>query len=269
MRVKLWPAAAGPACPRPSQHGRGSFDGQQLSDFEDATNMPPLPPDGNGGGTPPSDRERGFVGLVKAYFSLLTMAGCVVGGLVGWACREGGLDAQGRVLLGYPGELFVRALKAPLSPLIFASMINCCNVQTHASSASAPKYAVGCYALTTVLASATGVVTFALIRPGSNGGGSRLAFDDEDSLSEIVPSNMLKALVEMQLLSIITSGIAVGIAIRHTARAHPEATAPMLQIAQGTFESLLVLISWLVLFAPIGVSSMVAACVAATPELAA
>ncbi|KAG8464865.1 hypothetical protein KFE25_010233 [Diacronema lutheri] len=270
--LKIWRSVVS------DDRGPPSFGGQQLSnEIEDAVPVDEDPPARAGG--------RGLR-FVQRNFSLLTMAGCAVGMGVGYGARAAGIGDEGVVLLGYVGELFVRSLKAPLSPMIFCSMIVCTNLHAHTASASAPKYAVACYALTTVLASTIGVVAFVVFRPGSHthlsGAPSpELSLAAEgttgpapmlDSLldlgRELVPDNMLKAMVEMKLLSVITAGVSVGVAIRHTAPLHPEATAPLLAMAKGVFEALLTLIGWLVLFAPLGVFSMVAACVATTPDLA-
>jgi Na+/H+-dicarboxylate symporter len=231
---------------------------------------------------------RTFSGWVSDWFSVLTIAGCVAGGLLGLGARGAGLSADELKVLGYAGELFVRSLKATLSPMIFASMICCMNIHAGGrDSAATPRLAVLFYGLTTLLASTTGVLAFLLVRPGGglvasdapprldDGGALERASGARviDTLLELgrdlVPNNMLKALVEMELLSVITSGIALGVAIRHTAAIHPDATAPMLALAKGTFEALLMLIGWLVLLAPLGVASMVASCVASTPDLAA
>lgn len=228
---------------------------------------------------------RTCAGCVSANFSMLTMLGCLVGLAVGYGARAAEMGEEGILLLGYVGELFVRSLKAPLSPMIFCSMICCTNLHAHTSSTRAPKLAIFFYAMSTVLASTAGIMAFLLLRPGSHAhldaSLSELSAEEAasegpnailDSLlelgREIVPDNMLKAMVEMKLLSVISAGVAVGVAIRHTAPIHPEATAPLLAMSKGVFEALLVLVGWLVMAAPIGVMSMVAACVAATPDLA-
>jgi Na+/H+-dicarboxylate symporter len=241
----------------------------------------------------PSAAKRTFITLVRDNFSLLTVSGCLVGALIGYGARVGGLDDAGIELLGFVGELFVRSLKATLSPMIFCSMICCTNLHAHATSSAVPKWSLVFYSLSTFLAAVAGVAAFELLHPGSeasssldggepvqHGGGAAAEGQGQqqharliDTFLElgraIVPDNLLRALVEMQLLSIITAGVAIGLAIRHTSAMHPDATAPMLAIAKGTFEALLSLISALVLGAPLGVCSMVASCVAATPDLAA
>ncbi|KAG8469442.1 hypothetical protein KFE25_005897 [Diacronema lutheri] len=217
-----------------------------------------------------------------------------MGALVGLAFRRSEPSHETLGVLGYAGELFVRSLKAPLAPMIFCSMITCTNASTHASSAVAtlaPRYAVALYAASTALAAAIGVLAFELLRPGSGAappagalgaeadGGAPLQPSGEHEARilhsllalgrSIVPDNLPYALCEMKLLSVITAALAVGLAIRATRAAHPDAIAPVLALSKGVFEAALALISCLVLFAPLGVCSMVAACVAATPDLAA
>lgn len=221
---------------------------------------------------------------VRRHFSALTATGGLAGLFIGVALR--GSPAETLELVGYAGELFVRSLKAPLAPMIFASMVCCTNMRAHASPSDAvvaPKLAAALYGLTTALAATAGVLAFQLFRPGSGAeplsppaAGANGAPHEPRVLRSmlalgrtIVPENVPAALSEMRLLSVITSAIAIGLALRHTAKAHPDATAPVLALCRATFEASLVLISWLVLLAPVGVCSMVARCVASTPDLAA
>lgn len=232
--------------------------------------------------------RRWFFLAVRRHFSVLVASGGALGVLAGLVVRRANPSEATIELIGYVGELFVRSLKASLAPMIFCSMINCTNLHVSSSETTfAPKVAVAFYSVTTVLASTVAVVAFEVIRPGTADRAAQPASGEEVGAHSatgtheshvlrsmlalgrnIVPDNMPRALSDMRLLSVITSAVAVGLALRHTATTHPVAVAPVLALCKAVFEASLALISWLVLLAPFGVCSMVARCVLEMPDVA-
>lgn len=205
-------------------------------------------------------------------------------------------------VVAFPGELFIRVFKSVLGPFVFSLMLCVMNEKTPISAAQLRR-TVLLYALTTVLAAFEALAVFELVRPGEHldlpaeepapaapSAGAKqnaAAAGAMDTVSvpevllrlgrDVVPQNVLLALTEVNLLSIIASGVAIGLAVRAQlgARAAPPPTAAgvaaadagaalLLEYARGVCTTLLYLVERLVVLAPLGVCSLVAASVART-----
>ena len=107
-----------------------------------------------------------------------TLAGVFVGALLGAAVRRAAPSPRAVELIGFPGELFMRLLRALTLPLVSVSMAS--GVASLAERAGAEERRGGasaragrvasrvlaCYALTTLCAVALGLLVVALVRPG-------------------------------------------------------------------------------------------------------
>lgn len=121
---------------------------------------------GPGGRSLAASRLRGC--LRANLLVLLTVAGVVAGVAVGLGVRQvpGGLSAAQVASFSFPGELLLRLLKMIILPLVVCSLV--------AGAASLDPSALGrlggwallFFLLTTLLASALGVVLAFLIQPG-------------------------------------------------------------------------------------------------------
>ena len=102
---------------------------------------------------------------------LQTLAGVAVGLAVGAIARLFDPSPRAVELLGFPGELFMRLLRALVLPLVSVSMV--CGVLALFERTSGPgaKRAaarlVGAYAVTTCVACAIGLVVVRVVRPGA------------------------------------------------------------------------------------------------------
>ena len=120
---------------------------------------------------PPGPRAWGAAlvdGMRREPLLTRTLAGVFVGALLGAAVRRAAPSPRAVELIGFPGELFMRLLRALTLPLVSVSMAS--GVASLAdASARAGRVAsrvLACYALTTLCAVALGLLVVALVRPG-------------------------------------------------------------------------------------------------------
>ena len=135
---------------------------------------------------PPGPRAWGAAlvdGMRREPLLARTLAGVFVGALLGAAVRRAAPSPRAVELIGFPGELFMRLLRALTLPLVSVSMAS--GVASLAERAGAEERRGGgggatrrgrgrrvasrvlaCYALTTLCAVALGLLVVALVRPG-------------------------------------------------------------------------------------------------------
>jgi len=165
--------------------------------------------------------------------------------------------------------------------MIFASMVS--NSAALGQTGAANRMsclAVKFYLSTTFLAAAEGIVLFNLFRfafdPLASPGGSSAsttATPSSEKLTimdtflqfgrDLVPDNICKAMLETQLLGVITFAIFLGA----TLSAHPRG-ASVIELFSTIFDALVMMIRQVIIITPLGVFSLVAGSIAQSHDLA-
>lgn len=189
----------------------------------------------------------------------------IVGGIIF------GLVAKDYVMWVAPlGDIFIRLLKMIIVPLVLASIImgvvSLGDIQ-HLKNIGVKSLFL--FVVTTVLAVAIGIVSASFIQPGL--GANLVAESASDFaekappsivqlLVEIVPKNMVSALAEAQMLSIIFFAVLIGCAFM----ALGKKADPLVQVVSALDQSMMKLAQWIMVIAPIGVFALMAKIVADT-----
>lgn len=104
---------------------------------------------------------------LKPYLLLIsTIVGVVLGVVFGLLIRRLKPSVEAQMLITFPGELFMRALKMLILPLITSSLISGLAELDAKSSGQMGLYALTYYLCTTVLAAALGIILVVIIKPG-------------------------------------------------------------------------------------------------------
>ena len=206
----------------------------------------------------------------KAEGSSLTariLIGIAVGVVLGVALKE-------RAAAFKPlGDIFISLLKMIIAPLML-----CAIVSGVASLGSLVKLgrlggkALLWYTTTGTLAILNGLVMVNTIGPGRNSGlkiaedatakyeGYKAPSVVDDVLMKIVPDNIVKALAEGQVLSILFFGALMGAALT----AIGDEGKPMMGFIEAFYKALMKLVEWVMLVAPFGIAALVAGIVGTT-----
>ena len=234
----------------PSGSGRAAGDAEGVDvDDDDARLLPAAlePAGGTGRGTTGWARSwRRLRDAVRAEPLLLqTLAGVAVGVVVGTIARATDPSPRAVELLGFPGELFMRLLRALVLPLVSVSMVCGVLALSEKTSAAGARRAVGrligSYVLTTLVACFIGLVIVHVVRPGvgvaldaskcvdSNAasGGAEADADGEMTKNDgnaaldstlataraAVPANLFEAAAQGNVLGIIAASLFFGTAL--------------------------------------------------------
>jgi len=202
---------------------------------------------------------------VTARHSNLILVGIVAGIVAAFVGVT--LFGEAMTVFGWMGDLFLRALKMIIVPLIMASMIvGITGLGDVRKLGRVGGLTVLYYAVTTGLAVALGIVLVNLFRPGA---GIELAAGaampdavvgkEEMGFSEIVLSfvsdNIFKAMAELDILPVIVFSLVLG-AILTTLG---EAGRPVIAFFYGLNEAIMKMVHLIMWFAPLGVFGLVAA----------
>ena len=168
------------------------------------------------------------------------------------------------------GELFIRALKMIIVPLIVASLISgITNIGSSKSLGRLGLKTLGYYLMTSALAIITGLILVNLIEPGV---GASLGLTEEveeleaakgksmrDTLINIIPENIVKAFANTDMLSIIFFSILFGFFIT---RINKTSRDFMINFFNSAFEVMMKLTMFIIRFTPLGIFGIVAGVVA-------
>ncbi len=171
------------------------------------------------------------------------------------------------------GDIFINLLKMIIAPLML-----CAIVSGVASLGSLVKLgrlggkALLWYTTTGTLAIINGLIMVNMIGPGRNAG-LKIAEDAatkfegyqkpsivDDVLMKIVPDNIVKALADGQVLSILFFGALMGAALT----AIGDEGKPMMGFIEAFYKALMKLVEWVMLVAPFGIAALVAGIVGTT-----
>jgi len=184
--------------------------------------------------------------------------GLIAGGLVGFWL---GPDA---VMFKWLGDLFLRALKMIIVPLVVASMISgIASLGDVRKLGRTGLVTVIYYMMTTGLAVALGIILVNIIRPGV-GVEHAAAIPDVirgkehfsflDVILGMVPENLFKAAANLDILPLIVFSLLFGGVLTTLG----ERGRPVIRFFDGVFEAIMKMVHLIMWFAPIGVFGLVA-----------
>eukprot|EP00217_Crustomastix_stigmatica_P011420 CAMPEP_0183809896 /NCGR_PEP_ID=MMETSP0803_2-20130417/46313_1 /TAXON_ID=195967 /ORGANISM="Crustomastix stigmata, Strain CCMP3273" /LENGTH=369 /DNA_ID=CAMNT_0026054703 /DNA_START=24 /DNA_END=1129 /DNA_ORIENTATION=- len=215
----------------------------------------------------------------------LTLFGVLLGLCVGAVARTLEASARSVELLGLPGELLLRALKALVLPLIALSMVSGVVSLRRQNAGRTASVTLYFYALSACASVTLAVLLVSAIRPGAgrtlgarcaevqptlvqsnatdggpghSGEDATVALDSLlNALRGAVPSNVIAAAAEGNTLGIITVSLAFGAALAATPGC--EQAIELMISLNGATQTI---VSWALRWMPLGVGSLVAGKVA-------
>ncbi len=170
--------------------------------------------------------------------------------------------------VGWLGDLFLRALQMIIAPLILSSIISgVLNLGSSKNLGRMGAKTIGYYLVTGLIASLIGISAVNIIRPGVS---ANIVLDKDfvmeaevstlgQTLLEIVPTNVIQALAETDMLSIIFFAILFGF---FASRLQPKYKEPVESFFNAVFEVMMRITMFVIRFAPLGIFGIVSGIVA-------
>ncbi|XP_041730421.1 neutral amino acid transporter B(0) [Coregonus clupeaformis] len=137
---------------------------------------------------------------------ILTVAGVIIGVFIGLGVRHMELSRTQILYVGFPGELLIRLLKMIIIPLVVCSLVSGAASIDPKALGKLGGWAMLFFLVTTLIASAIGVIMAFIISPGSNTGSKPILSGDGelpqakevvdsflDLIRNIFPSNLVSA----------------------------------------------------------------------------
>ncbi|MCG5212404.1 dicarboxylate/amino acid:cation symporter [Streptosporangium sp. KLBMP 9127] len=198
--------------------------------------------------------------LKRIPFSLQLLAGLVLGVALGLLARAGEIAWLGDTLTQI-GSIFVSLLKLAVPPLVFtAVVVSVANLRNVGGAARLAGKTLGWFLVTSLLAVAVGLGLGLLTNPGR---GVTLAAEGakapehvggwSDFLTGIVPTNVVEAFSEVNVLQIVFLGVVLGAA----ALAVGEKAEPFLTFNRSVLELVQKALWWVIRLAPLGTLGLV------------
>jgi len=176
---------------------------------------------------------------------------------------------EGVVYVTWAGDLFLRALKMIIVPLILTSIVSgVVNIGDAQNLGRLGLKTILYYATTSLFAILTGLILVNILQPGV---GANLGFTENvESLTNVsgglgnillrlVPTNIFNALATGDMLAIIFFSILIGYFITKLSNTHKE---PIINLFNGGFDLMMKVTSFIIKFTPIGIFGIVAGVVA-------
>ncbi|WP_433802400.1 dicarboxylate/amino acid:cation symporter [Actinomycetospora sp. CA-084318] len=200
-------------------------------------------------------------------FALLTLAGLVLGALLGIVARVSGADWLASTL-DTIGTLFTNLLQFTVAPLVFlAIVVGIVSLRDLGGGRTAARLGgrtVAWFAGTSLIAVLIGLAIGLVFRPGE---GLTLAADPAEVakvdaktpgswgafLTDLVPANPIAAFAENNVLQVVIAALLVGAA----AYALGEKAEPFVAFSRSAFEIVLTVIRGIIVLAPIGVLGLI------------
>ena len=176
--------------------------------------------------------------------------------------------------VSWMGDLFLRALKMIIIPLILSSLISgVTNIGSGSNLGRLGMKTMGYYVMTSVFAIVTGLVLVNIIRPGI-GADINLTAEVEglvdkqksflDIIVEIVPDNIFKAFADADMLSIIFFAILFGFFIM---KIDDRPKQFLIDLFNSVFDVMMKIVLFIIKFTPLGIFGIVAKVVADQDDL--
>ena len=203
--------------------------------------------------------------LKKIPFSAQLLAGLVVGLGLGYLARSADLGWLTGTLQ-HVGELFVQLLKLAVPPLVFtAIVVSIANLRKVSNAARLVGRTIGWFMITSLIAVAVGLGLGLLTNPGS---GVNISTEGAkapeeagswtDFVTGIIPTNIVDAFVQVNVLQIVFIAIVVGAA----AVAVGDKAKPFLSFNQSLLDLVQKVLWWIIRLAPIGTAGLIGTAVA-------
>ncbi|XP_071399157.1 neutral amino acid transporter B(0) isoform X3 [Centroberyx affinis] len=172
---------------------------------------------------------------------ILTVAGVIIGVFIGLGVRNMELSRTQMTYIGFPGELLIRLLKMIIIPLVVCSLVSGAASIDPKALGKLGGWAMLFFLVTTLIASAIGVVMAFIINPGSvTGTKPKVPFGtDQDG---------------MNILGLVVFAIVFGVALRKLG----EEGEILIKFFNSFNEATMVLVSWIMWYAPLGIMFLVA-----------
>lgn len=203
--------------------------------------------------------------------SLWVLVALLVGLLAGAAARAGGMtgEDEGAKLIQAIGSLWLNALKMTIIPLVFSLLVT--GIASIADAAHTGRMAVKALIVFAILLFGATVYAFLAseglhaLWPISAEGGRTLVASAPDAsaviesahgeglagfIANLAPANPIQAAAENSILGIVVFAIAFGFA---STRLTASLREPMTQFFQAVAETMITIVHWVLLAAPVGV----------------
>ncbi len=167
--------------------------------------------------------------------------------------------------ISWAGDVFLRALKMVVIPLILFSMISgVTNIGSSGNLGRVGLKTILLYAGMLLVASATGLILVNIIKPGV---GANIGLQEsistlglqqrsiKDILIGIIPDNVIMAMAQSNTLSVIFFGILFGIFINQLSEKY---RLQMTDFFAGAFDVMMLITQFIIRFAPLGIFAIVA-----------
>ncbi|KAM6933270.1 neutral amino acid transporter B(0) [Xenentodon cancila] len=228
---------------------------------------------------------------------ILTVAGVIVGVFIGLGVRNIELTKTQIIYVGFPGELLIRLLKMIIIPLVVCSLVSGAASIDPKALGKLGGWAMLFFLVTTLIASSIGVTMAFIISPGSVSVNKTAGLDEDvpahkeiidsflDLIRNIFPSNLVSAAFQsyttsykpfskngtdgtitveqvpigkeqdgMNILGLVVFAIVFGIALRKLG----EEGEILIKFFNSFNEATMVLVSWIMWYAPLGIMFLVA-----------
>ena len=200
-------------------------------------------------------------------FAVLTIAGLLLGALLGLTARLTGTDWLATTL-DTIGSLFTGALQFTVAPLVFlAIVVGIVSLRDLGGGRTAARLGgrtVAWFAGTSLIAVLIGIAIGLIFRPGQ---GVQIAADPSDLakvgekttgswsafLTDLIPDNPVAAFADNNVLQVVLAALVIGAA----AYALGEKAEPFVAVSRSAFEIVLKIIRWIIVLAPIGVLGLI------------
>ncbi len=199
--------------------------------------------------------------ILSGKHSLLIgiVIGVVLGGVVGSFFPEFGVKQ------GFIGDMFLKALKMIVLPLIIVSItLSIMKIGDPGQLGSIGFKTILYYACTTAIAVFIGIVVVLLISPGEGGAAltgvmpEKIAgkenFEITSILDYFIHPNLFQAAADFKILPLIVASILFGVAFAMLGKE----SEVVLKIFEVTEKAVMKIVHWIILFTPVGVFSLIA-----------
>lgn len=201
---------------------------------------------------------------------VLMLIGVIMGFVIGSIVGASDPSKKAVELLGFPGVLLLRMLKALVLPLVSASLIVAtANLSKNRDAGRGKLFSniIIYFATTTLLAVILGIILVSSIQPGTRlqnpnpdtGYNAHQNVTIIDSIlgvfESMVPENLVQAAYKMDILGVVSFSLVLGVTLGRMG----EAGDPLFNVIHSLNEAVMKIVMGVMWYAPIGIMSLIAA----------